>query len=57
LLGRSLTWRAFAFSLFLGAILFTVVDVRRGYEGLIRVDDSTLNATIFDMEHALADRQ
>lgn len=53
LLGRRLTWRTFAFALFLGAVMYTIVDVRRGSEGLIQADDSALDATIFDMEQAL----
>jgi hypothetical protein len=57
MLGRTLTWRTFAFSLFLCAVMYVIADIRRGSEGLIRVDDSALIATIFDMEQTLANRQ
>ncbi len=57
LLGRDLTWRSFAFAFFLGAVMYTIIDIRRGNEGLILVDDSALRATIFDMEQALANRR
>lgn len=56
LLGRALTWRVYAFALFLCAIMYTIVDIRRGSAGLIQVDDSALHATIFEMEQALANR-
>jgi hypothetical protein len=56
MLGRTLTWRTFAFSLFLCAVMYVIADIRRGSEGLIRVDDSALIATIFDMEQTLANR-
>ncbi|MCA8880819.1 MAG: hypothetical protein KDA73_12885 [Rhodobacteraceae bacterium] len=56
MLGHALTWRAFLFAFLLGLIMYTIVDIRRSSEGLIRVDDSALRATIFDMEHALAAR-
>ena len=57
LLGRSLTWRVFLFSFLAGLVLYTVVDVRRGFQGLIRVDQSELRATIFDMDQSLAQRE
>lgn len=47
------TWRTFVFAVFLGVLMYTIVDIRRSSEGLIRVDDSALQATIFDMEAAL----
>ncbi len=56
MLGQALTWRAFAFAFFLSLIMYAIVDVRRSGEGLIRVDDSSLHAAIFDMEQALAAR-
>ncbi len=56
MLGHALTWRAFVFALFLCAIMYTIVDIRRSREGLIRVDDSAYYATIFDMEQTLAER-
>jgi ABC-type multidrug transport system fused ATPase/permease subunit len=56
MLGHALTWRAFVFAFFLAAIMYTIADIRRSSEGLIRVDDSALYATIFDMEQALAGR-
>ncbi|TPE51423.1 hypothetical protein [Amaricoccus solimangrovi] len=57
ILGHALTWRTFAFASFLIMIMYMVVDIRRGSEGLIRVDDSLLAATIFDMEQSLAARK
>ncbi len=56
MLGHVLTWRTFTFAIFLGVLMYTIVDIRRSSEGLIRVDDSTLRATIFDMEAELSDR-
>lgn len=53
MLGQALTWRTFIFAAFLGILMYTIVDIRRSSEGLIRVDDSTLLATIFDMEAEL----
>jgi hypothetical protein len=53
MLGHALTWRAFAFASFLGVLMYTIVDIRRSSEGVIRVDDSALRATIFDMEAEL----
>lgn len=57
MLGQSLTWRAYAFAFFLSAIMYTIIDLRRANAGFILADDSTLRATILDMEQALADRQ
>jgi hypothetical protein len=57
MLGRTLTWRTFVFALFLGAVMYAISDVRRASEGLIRVDDSALAATIDEMEQSLATRQ
>jgi uncharacterized membrane protein len=57
MLGHALTWRAFLFAAFLGVLMFMIVDIRRSSEGLIRVDDSALYATIFDMEQALGGRR
>lgn len=54
MLGEVPTWRTFTFAIFLGVLMYTIVDIRRGGEGLIRVDDSALRATIFDMETTLA---
>lgn len=56
MLGQVPTWRMLVFAAFLGVLMYTIVDIRRGSEGLIRVDDSALRATIFDMEAALGDR-
>lgn len=53
MLGRSLTWRTFAFSMLTGLVLYMVADIRRGYQGFIRVEQSELFATIFEMEQAL----
>lgn len=56
MLGHVLTWRTFTFAIFLGVLMYTIVDIRRSSEGLILVDDSPLRATIFDMEAELAAR-
>ena len=32
----------------------TIIDTQRGNEGFVRVDDTSLRATILDMELALA---
>jgi len=57
MLGHHLNWRVFTFALFLGVLMYTIVDIRRASEGLVRVDDSALRATIYDMEQTLAARQ
>ena len=54
LLGRRLTWRIFVFSGFLFIVMFTIVDTQRAKEGLVRVDDMPLRATVFDMRQTLA---
>ena len=56
MLGRSLTWRTFVLSGSLFVVMMTIIDTQRGHEGLIRIDDSTLGATIFDMQQALEGR-
>lgn len=56
MLGQRPSWRTFVFAVFLGVLMYTIVDIRRSSEGLIRVDDSALRATIFDMETELAQR-
>jgi hypothetical protein len=56
LLGKRLSWRTFLFVVFLGLIMYTIVDLRRGFDGLIRVDGSLMDATILDMERALGGR-
>ena len=53
LMGRPLTWRTFVLSGFIFIVTITIVDTQRGEEGLVQVDDSTLRATITDMEIAL----
>lgn len=53
MLGRSLTWRTFAFSMLTALVLYMVADIRRGYQGFIRIEQSELFATIFEMEQAL----
>ena len=54
LLGRRLTWRMFVFSGFLFIVMFTIVDTQRAKEGLVRVDEMPMRATVFDMRQALA---
>lgn len=56
MLGLPLTWRDLIFTLFLCAVMYSIVDIRRGSEGLMLADDSTLRATIFDMVQALKSR-
>jgi hypothetical protein len=51
--GRALTWRSFVFSALLYIVMMTVIDVQRGAQGLIRVDQSALAATILDIESRL----
>jgi len=55
MLGRALTWRTFVLSGFLLMVMITIMDTQRGSEGFIRVDDTALKATIFDMEQAMSD--
>ena len=52
--GRHLTWRIHVFSFFLFFVMITILDTQRGNEGIIRVDDTTLRATIIDMKLALS---
>jgi hypothetical protein len=54
--GRPLTTRTFLFAGILFVVMITIIDTQRGSEGLIRIDDSPLRATIFDMEQALDGR-
>lgn len=54
--GRDLTWRTFVFSGFLLVVIFTIVDTQRPVEGFVLTDAAAMNATIFDMEQALAGR-
>lgn len=56
LVGRSLTWRTFVLSGFLFVVMLTILDTQRGGEGFVRMDDTALRATIFDMELALSGR-
>lgn len=55
IIGRRLTWRTFVFSGFLFVVMVTIMDAQRGSEGLVRVDDTALRTTIFDMQKALTD--
>ena len=54
--GRPLTTRNFVFAGILFVVMITIIDTQRGGEGQIRVDDSPLRETIFDMEQALDGR-
>ncbi len=56
MVGRSLTWRTFVFSGFLFVVMGTIIDTQRGGEGFVRIDDTPLKATVFEMELALGDR-
>ena len=54
LAGRPLTWRTFVFAGFLFFVMTMVIDLQRGEDGLIRLDDGSLLATIAEMELSLA---
>ncbi len=56
IIGRRLTWRIFVLSAYLSALMLAIVDTQRGEEGFLRIDDSTLKATVWEMEQALKDR-
>ena len=56
MLGRKITWRTFVFSGFLFLVMITIVDLMRPLDGTIRIDQTALMATIYDMETALAAR-
>jgi hypothetical protein len=53
ILGRDLSWRTFVTSLFLFIVMVAILDIERGQEGFVRVDQTPLLATLFDMETAL----
>ena len=53
LAGRKLTWRTVLFSGLLLVVMMTGIDVQRASEGLIRVDQSALRATLADMKQSL----
>ncbi len=53
LAGRPLTWRTFVFSGFLFIVMTMVIDLQRGDDGLMRLDDGPLQATISEMEASL----
>ena len=52
--GRRLTWRLHVFSLFLFVIMTTLLHTQRGNQVFVREDDTSLRATMLDMELALA---
>lgn len=56
MLGRALTWRTFVLSAFLTVVMITIVDLQRAGSGVIRIDETPLRATIYDMRAALAAR-
>ncbi|MEM1431279.1 MAG: hypothetical protein AAGG09_17635 [Pseudomonadota bacterium] len=56
MLGRALTWRTFVLSGFLTVVMITIVDLQRSNAGLIVIDQTPINATIFDMRAALDGR-
>ncbi|WP_068113079.1 hypothetical protein [Tropicimonas marinistellae] len=56
MVGRKLTWRTFVFSAFLFVVMISILDTQRGTEGLVRMDDTALRVTVFEMEMALASR-
>lgn len=56
MLGRALTWRTFVLSGFLTVVMITIVDLQRSGSGVIRIDETPLRATIFDMRAALEAR-
>jgi hypothetical protein len=51
--GRTLTWRTFTFAALLFVVMMTVLDLQRGSQGFIRVDQRALRATLADMEARL----
>jgi len=51
--GRALTWRTYVFAGLLFLVMVTVLDVQRASQGLIRVDQSALHATLAAMEAEL----
>lgn len=53
LAGRKLSWRTFVFSALLIVVMLTITDIQRPGEGIARLDQTVLYATIFDMEQAL----
>ena len=55
IVGRKLTWRTFVFSGFLLVVMATIMDTQRSSEGLVRIDDTALRATIFDMQKTLSE--
>jgi len=54
--GRKLTWRTFVLSGVLFLVMSTILDAQRSGEGIILADDTSLRATLFDMQQALGDR-
>lgn len=50
LLGRALTWRTFVLSGFLIVIILIIADTYSIEDGLIQLDNSTLRATLVDMQ-------
>ena len=54
LAGRPLTWRTFVFAGFLFIVMTMIIDLQRGDDGLMRLDDGPLQATISEMEIALS---
>ncbi|MDW4549498.1 hypothetical protein R5H32_09060 [Defluviimonas sp. D31] len=54
--GRKPSWRTFVLSGFLFVVMVMIADTQNAFSGLIRLDDSTLDATIFEMEQALEGR-
>lgn len=53
LIGRVLTWRTFVLSAFIFVIMVMTLDTQRTSDGFVQVDDSTLRATVVDMQIAL----
>lgn len=47
--GRSLTWRSYTFAGLLFLVMTTILDVQTASQGLIRIDQSALKATLADM--------
>lgn len=52
-LGRKLSWRTFLLSGSLFVVMVTVMDVQRAMDGTVRIDQTPLLATLFDMEQEM----
>lgn len=56
MIGRRLGWRTVLLVLFLGVLMYVLVDIRRGSDGLIRVQGTMMDTTILEMDRELRSR-